>query len=362
MRSPSTGMVEDFFSALFRTGRQGSSTRAPLVEGLRMAQTFEHEPVMVDEVVAAFAAVPPGVVVDGTVGAGGHAAALLAAHGHLGLLGLDRDPDAVSAAERRLRLFGDRAKVRHAPFSALAAEVAEAAGRASTWPASGAVAPVVSGVLLDLGVSSPQLDRGERGFSYRQPAPLDMRMDPSGGPTAADVVNGAPLSELVAMFVANGEGRLARRIARAIVAARPIETTDRLAEVVSAAVPAPARRRGHPARRVFQALRIAVNDEAAQLEAVLPAALAMVTPGGRVAVIAYHSGEDRAVKAAFAEAVAGGCTCPPGLPCVCGAHPEHGLVFRGARKPSAAEVERNHRAESARLRVVERLLSGAAGR
>ena len=321
-----------------------------------MAQAFEHEPVMVAEVVAAFGPVPPGVVVDGTVGAGGHAATLLAAHQHLGLLGLDRDPAAVEAARSRLRVFGDRAKVRHAPFAALADEVSAAASHPSTWPESGAPAGVVSGVLLDLGVSSPQLDRGGRGFSYRQAAPLDMRMDPSAGITAAEIVNGASVAELTAMFVANGEGRLAGRIARAIVAARPIETTDRLADVVAAAVPAPARRRGHPARRVFQALRIAVNDELAQLEAALPDALGLIVPGGRVAVISYHSGEDRLVKAAFAEAAAGGCTCPPGLPCVCGAQPEHRLVFRGARKPSAAEVERNHRAESARFRVAERLL------
>jgi 16S rRNA (cytosine1402-N4)-methyltransferase len=362
MRSPSTGMVEDFFSALFRSGRVGLSTRAPLVEGLRMAQAFEHEPVMLDEVVTAFGPVPPGVVVDGTVGGGGHAAALLVAHGHLGVLGLDRDPDAVEAARLRLRSFGERAKVRRAPFAALESEVSAASSRSSTWPASGADRPTVSGVLLDLGVSSPQLDRGARGFSYRQPAPLDMRMDPSGGPTAANLVNGATVSELTAMFVANGEGRLAGRMARAIVAARPIDTTDRLAEVVASAVPAPARRRGHPARRVFQALRIAVNDELAQLQAVLPAALSLVAPGGRVAVIAYHSGEDRLVKSAFVEAVTGGCTCPPRLPCMCGARPEHGFVVRGARKPSEAEVQRNHRAESARLRVVERLLPGGAER
>lgn len=327
-----------------------------------MAQAFEHEPVMVDEVVAAFGPVPPGVVVDGTVGAGGHAAALLAAHDHLGVLGLDRDPDAVEAAQRRLSPFGDRAKVRRAPFAVLVTEVANASAGSSTWPVSGASERVVSGVLLDLGVSSPQLDRAARGFSYRRAAPLDMRMDQAGGPTAADLVNGASEAELTAMLVANGEGRLARRIARAIVAARPIDTTDRLAEVVAGAVPAPARRRGHPARRVFQALRIAVNDELGQLAAVLPAALDLIAAGGRVGVIAYHSGEDRLVKAAFAEAVAGGCTCPPGLPCVCGSQPEHGFVFRGARKPSAAEVERNHRAESARFRVVERLVASGGDR
>lgn len=320
-----------------------------------MAHAFEHEPVMVDEVVALFGPVPAGVVVDATVGAGGHAAALLAAHNHLGVLGMDRDPDAVEAARGRLAAFGDRAAVRRALFAALASEVADASA-GSSWPVSEATGPVVSGVLLDLGVSSPQLDQAARGFSYRNDAPLDMRMDPGRGPTAADVVNGAGVGELASMFAANGEGRLAGRIARAIQAARPIETTGQLAEVVAAAVPAAVRRRGHPARRVFQALRIAVNDELQQLADVLPAALGLIAPGGRVVAIAYHSGEDRLVKAAFAEAVAGGCTCPPGLPCVCGARPEHGFVFRGARKPSAAEVERNHRAESARLRAVERLV------
>jgi 16S rRNA (cytosine1402-N4)-methyltransferase len=356
MRSPSTGMVEDS-SAFFRSRRRGtSSCAAPLVEGLRMAQAFAHEPVMVDEVVALFAPVPPGVVVDGTVGAGGHAAALLEAHPSLGVLGLDRDPDAVLAARERLAPFGRRAVVRRAPFAGVAEEVRPASSDPSAWPASGAIEPVVSGVLLDLGVSSPQLDRAERGFSYRRPAPLDMRMDPTTAGSASDIVNRASVGELASMFAANGETRFAGRIARAIVAARPIGTTDRLAAVVAAAVPAAVRRRGHPARRVFQALRIAVNDELAQLAAVLPAALRLVDPGGRVAVISYHSGEDRLVKAAFAEAVAGGCTCPPGLPCVCGARPEHGFVFRGARRPSAAEVERNHRAESARLRAVERLV------
>ena len=213
---------------------------------------------------------------------------------------------------------------------------------------------MVAGVLLDLGVSSPQLDRAERGFSYRLSAPLDMRMDATSGVTAAELVNTASATELAELFAANGEERFARRIAAAIVAARPVSTTSQLAEVVAGAVPAAARRRGHPARRVFQAIRIAVNDELSQLARALPAALRLLSPGGRLVVISYHSGEDRLVKSAFAEAAAGGCTCPPGLPCVCGARAEHQLVFRGARKPSPAEVERNRRAQSARLRAVER--------
>jgi 16S rRNA (cytosine1402-N4)-methyltransferase len=356
MCSPSTGMVEDFSSAFFRSGRQGSCSRGTsLVEGLQMAQTFSHEPVMVEEVVALFGSVPAGVVVDATVGGGGHAAALLEACPHLGVLGLDRDPAAVAAATARLHRYRRRAIVQHASFADLGAVVADARADPPGWPESGADGPRVSGVLLDLGVSSTQLDRPERGFSYRHEAPLDMRMDPTHGRTAHDLVNEAEVADLVAMFAASGEGRLAARIARAIVAARPIESTGQLAEVVARAVPAKARRRGHPARRAFQALRIAVNDELQQLVTALPAGLGLLVPHGRMVVIAYHSGEDRLVKGAFAEAVAGGCTCPPGLPCVCGARPEHSLVFRGARKPSATEVERNHRAQSARLRAVERV-------
>ena len=319
-----------------------------------MTQTFAHEPVMLDEVVSLFGPVPAGVVVDGTAGGGGHAAGLLDAHAHLGVLALDRDPDAVAASELRLARFGRRAAVRGATFDRVEEVVRETASDPASWPQPSASSPTISGVLLDLGVSSPQLDRPERGFSYRFSAPLDMRMDRSGGPSAADLVNTATMDELSALFVANGEGRFARRIARAVVLARPVTTTSELAGIVERAVPAPARRRGHPARRVFQALRIAVNDELGQLSRSLPVAMRLLVPAGRLVVISYHSGEDRLVKAAFAEAVAGGCTCPPGLPCVCGAVPEHDLVFRGSRKPSAAEVARNHRAESAKLRAIQR--------
>lgn len=331
-----------------------------------MAQRFEHEPVMVEEIVALLGPVPPGVVVDGTVGGGGHAAALLDAHPHLGLLGLDRDPAAVEAATARLRRFGPRAVVRHGRFGDLEAEVRAARAAAGTsWPASGTgEAPdgapgtdgaPLSGVLLDLGVSSPQLDRPERGFSYRSEGPLDMRMDPTAAGTGAlALVNEADVGELARLFAANGEGRLAGRIARAIVAARPLTTTAELADVVAGAVPAAHRRRGHPARRVFQALRIAVNEELDELAAALPAALDLLAVGGRVVVVSYHSGEDRLVKRVLAEAATGGCTCPPGLPCACGAIPRHRLVFRGSRRPSAQEVARNHRAESARLRAAER--------
>ena len=217
-----------------------------------------------------------------------------------------------------------------------------------------------SGALFDLGVSSPQLDVAERGFSYRRDALLDMRMDPTSGRTAADVVNEYGEQELVDLFTDNGEGRFARRIARAIVAARPLTTTGQLADVVRTAIPAATRRTGgHPARRVFQAIRIAVNEELDQLERALDDALALLRPGGRCVVIAYHSGEDRLVKTTFTRAATGDCHCPPGLPCVCGADPQFRLVTRGARRPTDDEVARNRRAEAARLRVIERIPAAA---
>jgi 16S rRNA (cytosine1402-N4)-methyltransferase len=312
-----------------------------------MRQVFDHEPVMEAEVVALFAPVPPGVVIDATVGAGGHARALLEAHPHLRVLGIDRDPEAVRAARDTLARFGDRATVRHAPFNRLADEMEETADRSDDG---------VSGVLFDLGVSSPQLDRADRGFSYRQDGPLDMRMDPTGGPSAAEIVNTWSVDDLSRLFAENGEGRFARRIARAVVAGRPFTTTGQLAETVRTAIPAATRRTGgHPARRVFQAVRIAVNDELEMLDEAVPTAIDILAPRGRCVAISYHSGEDRIVKAAFARADTGGCVCPPGLPCACGAVPVGRLLFRGARRPTPEERTRNRRAESARLRAIERL-------
>jgi 16S rRNA (cytosine1402-N4)-methyltransferase len=312
-----------------------------------MAQDYQHEPVMVEEVVDAMAPVPPGAVVDATVGGGGHAAAILDAHSHLRVIGIDRDPDAVAAARARLARFGSRASVHHARFDKLL-EVAREEG----------VAPgELSGVLFDLGMSSSQLDSHERGFSIRRDGPLDMRMDPTdaASPTAADLVNNLPVGELTQMFAESGERKIASRLARKVVAGRPYSTTGQLADVVSAATPAALRRRGHPATRVFQSLRIAVNEELDQLEDVLPDAISALRPEGRCVSIAYHSGEDRIVKAAFAQAETGGCACPPGLPCACGAVPIGRLVRRGARKPTADEVARNPRAESARMRVLVRI-------
>jgi 16S rRNA (cytosine1402-N4)-methyltransferase len=370
MRSPSTGAVEELSSALFPAGQPGPPAITSLVEGLRMVSGYSHQPVLVDEVVALFSHVPPGVVVDGTVGGGGHAAALLEAYPALRVLGLDRDREALQAAAERLAPYGRRAVVRHARFGDLASEVRAAfAATPDLWSPEGGTAgaheptpapapegePPLSGVLLDLGVSSPQLDRPARGFSYRSDGPLDMRMDPETGSSAMDLVNNAGIEELAELFEANGEVRLGRRIARAVVAARPLTTTSELAAAVVRAVPAAGRRKGHPARRVFQALRIAVNAEVEELSAVLPSALDLLSPGGRLVVISYHSGEDRAVKEAMTRAATGGCACPPGLPCVCGATVRHRLVLRGSRRPSSEELAANPRARSARLRAVQRL-------
>ena len=345
MRCPSAGEVEEPNSARFHPRRSGKYLDgAQPVEGQRMSQAYEHHPVMVAEVVALFGDVPPGVLVDATVGGAGHARALLAAHPHLRLVGIDRDADAVAAAARALAPFGDRIQaVHHARFDRLTELVN---------------APV-SGVLFDLGVSSPQLDRPERGFSYRFDAPLDMRMDASQAVTAADVVNGEDPATLARLIAESGERRFAGRIARRIVENRPLTTTAELVEVVRGAIPAAARRRGgHPARRVFQAIRIAVNDELAILGPAIDAALAMLAPGGRCVVLSYHSGEDRIVKERFLAAASGGCICPPGLPCACGARPLVRLLNRGARRPTAAEVTANPRSEGARLRACERLPGG----
>jgi 16S rRNA (cytosine1402-N4)-methyltransferase len=311
-------------------------------------QPFEHEPVMVDEIVDLFASVPPGTIADATVGGAGHAAAILDAHPQVRVAGLDRDPDAVEAAATRLARFGDRASVHHARFDAMD-DVVRDLGLDG-----------LSGALFDLGVSSYQLDRGDRGFSHRFDARLDMRMDTTTGRTAADIVNTYSERELIDVLHRYGDERHATRIARAIIAARPIDSTGRLVEVIRDAIPAPARRTGgHPATRSFQALRIEVNEELAILQPALEQAIALLVPGGRCVVLAYHSGEDRIVKSTFREAATGGCTCPPTLPCGCGAVPTVRLLKRGAWKPTKDEIGRNRRSESARLRAVEKLETAA---
>jgi 16S rRNA (cytosine1402-N4)-methyltransferase len=303
---------------------------------------FSHQPVMLGEVVGLIAPAPPGVLLDATVGGGGHAEAILDAAPQLSLVGMDQDAYAVAAAVRRLDRFGDRARVFHRRFDSIA-EVLDSAAVDS-----------LSAALFDLGVSSPQLDTPGRGFSYRAAGPLDMRMDTGGRVSAADVVNGWTEEELTRLLRDNGESRFARRIARAIVAARPVEGTLQFASVVRDAIPAAVRRSGgHPARRAFQAVRVAVNEELAILPGALDAALLRLVPGGRLIVLAYHSGEDRIVKSLFRREATGGCTCPPSLPCVCGAVPRARLLTRGASRPGPEEVEANHRSESARLRALE---------
>ena len=305
---------------------------------------FAHDPVLRDVVVELFAPVPPGVVVDATLGGGGHAEALLATHPHLSVVGLDQDPDALAAAGRRLARFGDRITLRHTRFDRLGAVLTDLGHDRA------------SGALFDLGVSSPQLDRPERGFSFRAAGPLDMRMDPGRPVTAADLVNGAGERELADLLRDLGDERYAARIAKAIVAARPLATTTELADVVRNAVPAPARRRGgHPARRTFQALRIAVNDELGILPGAVDDAVDRLAPGGRCVVLAYHSGEDRIVKARFRHAATGGWTGPSHLPTPPDVHPTVRLLRAGAWRPSAAEIASNPRAEAARLRAVEKL-------
>ena len=315
-----------------------------------------HEPVLVERITKLLA-VPtgPALLVDATIGAAGHAAALLAASGpDVHLLGFDRDPDALALAQRRLAAYADRVHLVHAGYDTLTEHAA---------PLADLVGPV-RGVLYDLGVSSMQLDQAERGFSFRADAPLDMRMDPTTGPTAAELIAGAEVDELVRILRQYGEERFAGRIAAAMVRRRPT-TTSELAAAVTDAVPARMRHTTpHPATRTFQALRIAVNAELDRFSASLPQALALVEPavgtvgGGRIAVLSYHSLEDRITKRAFADA-ATGCVCPPDLPmCLCGQTPLVRLLTRGAERPSDAETAANPRARSAKLRAVEKLPAG----
>lgn len=302
---------------------------------------FAHEPVMVGEIVDVFGAVPAGVVLDATLGGGGHAAAILAARPDLSILGLDRDPAALDAAGRRLAPYGERVTLQHRRFD----DVDGALDQAGV--------DRLSGALFDLGVSSHQFDVAERGFSYRLDAPLDMRMDPTESRSAADVVNGSSIEELTDILRSHADEKFARRIAETIVANRPITSTRQLADVVVAAIPAPARRRGgHPAKRTFQALRIEVNRELEVLPVALDRVVARLVSGGRIAVLSYHSGEDRIVKQRFRHHETGGCTCPADLPCGCGAVARVRRV-RVAARPRPEEQESNPRSSSARLRVVE---------
>jgi 16S rRNA (cytosine1402-N4)-methyltransferase len=306
-----------------------------------------HTPVLADRVAELLRPRPGAVLVDATIGLGGHSERLLAAGATV--VGLDRDPQALALARARLAGAGDRLRTVKASF----AELAEALASAGS--------DRVDGVLYDLGVSSLQLDEPERGFSYRHDAPLDMRMDPTTGPTAADVVNGYPVALLARVMREYGEERFAGRIAAFIDVARrrsPLRTTSELVEVVKAAIPAAARRGGpHPARRTFQALRVEVNGELAALERSLPQAIELLAPGGRLVVLAYHSLEDRIVKRALA-AAAGALEQPgpPGLPVdLPRPSPVLKLLTRRPEVPSTAEVAANPRAESAKLRAAEKI-------
>jgi 16S rRNA (cytosine1402-N4)-methyltransferase len=307
----------------------------------------DHFPVLAEEVLAALAPRPGETLIDCTFGAGGHSTLLAGRlRGEGKLIAIDRDPTVAPYFERLRRSTAAKVRLLHGEFSAVLTQLAENDVRADA-------------ILLDLGVSSMQLDRPERGFSYAADAPLDMRMDPSADHTAAHVVNDSDEHDLAEIFRRYGEERYARPIARAIVKRRrqePFERTSDLVETIKHSIPAPARfGEGHPAKRVFQALRIEVNDELGSLERALPAALEILRPHGRLAVISFHSLEDRIVKR-FLRAEEHGCTCPPDFPlCACGASPALRAIPRRAIRPSAAEVARNPRSQSARMRVAVKL-------
>lgn len=309
---------------------------------------FIHEPVLLQEVLEWMDVKPDGVYCDGTLGGGGHSGAMLRLSGGTATLyGIDRDMTAIEAATARLREFPG--------FHALHGNFHD--GKALLMAAG---APKLDGVLLDLGVSSPQLDRGERGFSYHEDAPLDMRMDVSQGQTAADLLNSASEQELCRIIRDYGEEKWAARIAQMICehrAKKPMETTFDLVHAVDAAIPKAVRRKddGHPARRTFQAIRIAVNDELDPLDKAICDFVDCLKPGGRMLVITFHSLEDRLVKRCF-QRLQNPCTCPPKAPiCTCGKKPVVKILAHGAVAPTEAEVARNPRARSAKLRVAQKL-------
>lgn len=299
---------------------------------------------MVAEVAEIFETVPSGVFLDATVGAGGHADSILRRRSDLKLVGLDQDPKAIAMARERLP---ESVELRRCRFDS-AEDVLEELG----------VEDIV-GALFDLGLSSMQIEDAKRGFSYRRCGPIDMRMDPEGELSAEEMVNAWSEERLADVLKRYGDEIHAKRIARAIVNSRPLSDTTELAEIVASAVPRKVRgRRGHPAKRSFQALRIAVNGELEVLAPALRQAINLLRPSGRGVVISYHSGEDRIVKRELRAAARGGCGCPSGLPCVCGAKPQV-MVHRPAPlRPSREETANNSRASSARLRSFEKLPVG----
>lgn len=305
---------------------------------------FTHQSVMLNEVVQVLSDVPTGVVVDATLGGGGHSEALLMSNERLSVVGLDRDYEAIETATKRLSPYRNRFTATQRRFD----EINEALGELGHTE--------VSAVLFDLGVSSPQLDSARRGFSFRQSGPLDMRMDPSQGLTAADIINSYDQNALATLLRRNGDEPQAKRIAKAIVAARPITSTAVLAELIADALPAPVRRkRGHPARRSFQAIRIEVNQELAILRPALDTALSLLAPQGRCAVISYHSGEDRIVKQCFRDAANESTPLRPGLLVDPQQRASVRLLWRGARRPDYDEINRNPRSKAARMRAIEKL-------
>lgn len=308
---------------------------------------FHHVSVLLDECLSGLNIKPDGIYVDGTLGGAGHSSQIAKRLTTGKLIGIDRDPVALAAAEERLAPYSDRVTLVHSNFSQIDRVLADLD------------IPGVDGILLDLGVSSPQLDDGSRGFSYMADAPLDMRMDGGEWLTAYEVVNTWPEDELRRILYEYGEERYAPQIAGAICrrrAAVPIETTLELVDVIRSAMPAQAlREKQHPAKRSFQAIRIAVNDELGAVQQVMEAAIPKLNPGGRLAVITFHSLEDRIVKTAMA-AAAKGCTCPPHFPvCVCGKKPQVKLINKKPIISGEEELGRNSRARSAKLRVCEKL-------
>ncbi|PZS40567.1 MAG: 16S rRNA (cytosine(1402)-N(4))-methyltransferase [Pseudonocardiales bacterium] len=311
-----------------------------------MADRSQHVPVLLQrcmELLGPALADRPAVVLDATVGLGGHAAALLEAHPALTLIGLDRDPQAIRVATERLHGYSGRVQLAHAVYD----ELPDVLARLGI--------PRLDGVLFDLGVSSLQLDAVDRGFSYARDTVLDMRMDSSAGPTAADVLNGYSHADLTRVLREYGEERFASRIAASVVAQRPLDTTAQLVEIVYQSVPAATRRHGgHPAKRTFQALRIEVNGELVALRAALPAALHALAVGGRLVALSYHSLEDRIVKRALVKLTTS--RTPAGLPVEL---PDHGpqlrTLTRGAERADVTEIEANPRAASVRLRAVQRI-------
>lgn len=308
---------------------------------------FHHVSVLLDECIEGLAIKPEGIYVDGTLGGAGHSSQIAPRLTTGCLIGIDRDEVALEAAGKRLAPYADRVKLVHSNFCRIASILQELN------------IPGVDGILLDLGVSSPQLDDGSRGFSYMTDAPLDMRMDHSDSLSAHTVVNTWSYEELKRILFEYGEERYAPQIASAICKRReaaPIKTTQELVEVIRSAMPAAAlREKQHPAKRSFQAIRIAVNDELNAVAKVMEDAIPLLNPGGRLAVITFHSLEDRIVKNAMA-AAAKGCTCPPSFPvCVCGKKPKVKLITRKPIVSGEEELERNPRARSAKLRICEKL-------